>query len=219
MITTTRVLVFSMMAALPVSCSATDSVLTSACDAAAALVVEQYEDHHLESDEDLLQKTGHRRLYYQAVLEPGLTEEQLKSLRADSQTSKSVMASLSLAGESGKLSQLVKSGFSADSVSEEGVPILTIAAQCERVETVNLLLDVGANIYSHDRQNIDAMAVAILENADAVVRTLVAHGYKIDARSESGRVTDKLARSLHNGKYSKLLADPVVTEATKGDGG
>lgn len=194
-----------IVAVLPTSCGATDSMATSACDDAAALVATQYSDHRSESDESLVRKTGHSRLYYQAVLESELTDERVKALIANPQVSSSVLASLSLAGEADKLSKLVRSGLGANVTSDEGVPVLVIAAGCKRVDAVNELLSTGADIYAHDRQNIDAMAAAILEDSDVIVRTLVAHGYKVNREKESGKITDKLARSLHNGKYSKLL--------------
>lgn len=205
MSTVLRGLLITIAASSSASCGAASLAPPSACDGAAALVAEQYDSHRMESDEKLMHNTGRPRLYYQVVLEPQFTEKQLRALRDDPRTSEFVMASLSLAGDAEKLSKLIKSGIGANSTSDDGVPILVIAAQCKRVDVVNVLVDLGANVYAHDRQNIDAMAAAILEDSDSIVTALVDHGYRVDPRTKSGQVTSKLALSLHNGKYDKLL--------------
>lgn len=203
--TTLRYLFVSIAVTLPISCDAKDPATASTCDAAAALVATQYNDHRSESDESLIRKTGHPRLYYQAVLEPELTEERIKAILASPKVSSSIMASLSLAGDAGKLSRLARAGLGANIYSDEGVPVIVIAAGCKRVDTVNELLKAGADVYAHDRQHMDAMAAAILEDSDEIVVALTEHGYKIDNEKKSGKITSRLAQSLHDGKYGSLL--------------
>lgn len=186
------------------ACSAEWSEESSVCDSAAELDVAHYTEHQHDSDETMMQKTGRPRIYYQAVLDPELTSEQIEAVKRDSGLAASVMASLSLSGNSKRLSTLVNSGISANTVSEQGAPLIVIAAGCGRVQVVNILIKLGADIYAHDPQHVDAMAIAITEDNDEIVNTLVEKGYIIDRKKASGRITERLALKLHKGKYSYI---------------
>lgn len=193
------------LATLMLSACAKRPTNASVCDSAADLVAVQYKEFGHEPDKVLLQRTGRPRLYFQILTQPVLTSEQIDAVKSAPGLASSVMASLSLAGDHRKLAALAKSGLSPDTKSEDGVPLVVIAAACDRRQVVEVLLAAGADVYRHDPQGVDAMATAIVEDNDEIASDLVARGYKLNPDTKSGRITARLVRDLHHGKYRKLF--------------
>ena len=94
---------------------------------------------------------------------------------------------LARAGETEQLVEFLDHGIPVDAVSESGDSLLMLAAYHDRVDTVDMLLDRGADPDLRTARDQSIVAGALFKGADEVVRSLVAAGADLDAGTPTAR--------------------------------
>lgn len=210
-----KILNFSLFACIWISsivgfasCKASLPVESTAppCDEAVAQISTEYEEHKSLSDLELRNRTGHNRSYYELVLGRHLiSDADLIAIRDSHAELAITLGALAAAGRADRLSDLLRIGIPVDSTSENGTPLIVVAAGCRRAAVMELLISAGADIQAHDRQGLDSMAVAIVEDSEEVAELLISSGYSLEETSSSASNTKQLAQKLHGGKYLRML--------------
>jgi ankyrin repeat protein len=120
-----------------------------------------------------------------------------------------------LAGEdqANRLAYLLELGLNPDSTVPGGAPVIVAATECKNLPAVESLLRSKANVYGHDSQNMDALAMAITEDSKPIVDALIDAGYQVDPMTEQGKLVLRLAKSMHGGVYF----DEVSNENARSD--
>ena len=110
-----------------------------------------------------------------------------------------------------------QAGFSPDTISGRGTPLLCIAVRAGHDEMVHLLIRRGAavNAVSRDRGNT-ALMDAAAENNTGLVRVLIEAGSSLDIQSKNGQSALILAVGQKRIEISRLLleagADPDLKD-------
>ncbi|MDP4014546.1 MAG: ankyrin repeat domain-containing protein [Candidatus Nanopelagicales bacterium] len=94
---------------------------------------------------------------------------------------------LARAGETEQLVEFLDHGIPVDAVSEAGDSLLMLAAYHERLDTVDMLLDRGADPDLRNARDQSIVAGALFKGADDVVRRLVAARADLDAGTPTAR--------------------------------
>ncbi len=116
-----------------------------------------------------------------------------------------------------ELELFFQAGFSPDTVSGRGTPLLCIAVRAGHDEMVHLLIRRGAavNAVSRDRGNT-ALMDAAAENNTELVRVLIEAGASLDIQSKNGQSALILAVGQKRVEISRLLleagADPDLKD-------
>lgn len=170
-----KVLAFLMAALASASCMGgrhEKSEVELACDTASQLVAEQFEKLKNGQESSFLAKTGKPRIYFEAVAGGALSSETIASLKGAPSVYKNVLSALVLAGNDSKVAKLLSSGFDANERSEEGVPLVVIAAQCNRLPVMKRLVQFGADLSARDSQGMDAMMIAKVAHHEKILKYL-----------------------------------------------
>lgn len=170
-----KVLVFLVVALASASCMGgrpEKSEVELACDTDNQLVAEQFEKLKNNQESSFLAKTGKPKIYFEAVAGGALSSETIASLKGTPSVYKDVLAALVLAGDELKVAKLLTSGFDANEKSEEGVPLVVIAAQCNRLPVMKQLVEFGADLSARDSQGMDAMMIAKVAHHEKILKYL-----------------------------------------------
>ncbi|RYB88940.1 ankyrin repeat domain-containing protein, partial [Nocardioides glacieisoli] len=99
----------------------------------------------------------------------------------------SLALDLARAGETEQLEEFLDHGVPVNAVSESGDSLLMLAAYHDRPDTVNMLLDRGADPDLRNARDQSIVAGAMFKGADEVVRRLVGAGADLDAGTPTAR--------------------------------
>lgn len=99
----------------------------------------------------------------------------------------SLALDLARAGEAEQLEEFLDHGVPVNAVSESGDSLLMLAAYHDRPDTVNMLLDRGADPDLRNARDQSIVAGAMFKGADEVVRRLVGAGADLDAGTPTAR--------------------------------
>lgn len=99
----------------------------------------------------------------------------------------SLALDLARAGETEQLEEFLDHGVPVNAVSESGDSLLMLAAYHDRPDTVNMLLDRGADPDLRNARDQSIAAGAMFKGADEVVRRLVGAGADLDAGTPTAR--------------------------------
>ena len=99
----------------------------------------------------------------------------------------SLALDLARAGETEQLEEFRDHGVPVNAVSESGDSLLMLAAYHDRPDTVNMLLDRGADPDLRNARDQSIVAGAMFKGADEVVRRLVGAGADLDAGTPTAR--------------------------------
>ena len=99
----------------------------------------------------------------------------------------SLALDLARAGETEQLEEFLDHGVPVNAVSESGDSLLMLAAYHDRPDTVNMLLDRGADPDLRNSRDQSIVAGAMFKGADEVVRRLVGAGADLDAGTPTAR--------------------------------
>lgn len=94
---------------------------------------------------------------------------------------------LARTGDTAQLVEFLDHGVPVDTVSESGDSLLMLAAYHDRLDTVSMLLDRGADPDVRNARDQSIVAGALFKGADEVVRSLVAAGADLDAGTPTAR--------------------------------
>lgn len=207
-----RKCLYIVLLALQAGTACASDLIRLPCDEGIETFRTHYVSHGPDSISGALMRTENPALMYKVLFESStLTVNDYDRLVIAKKDLPDVMAGLAYAGSTKPLNALLSRGASPDTVSKDGAPILLIAAQCRRIEVARLLLDSGANVQAHDGHDVDAMAIAILEDMEELAKLLVCHHYAAKEGTAAGDKTIKLAHRLQGGRYIEFT--------TKTDGG
>ena len=94
---------------------------------------------------------------------------------------------LARTGETEQLAEFLDHGIPVDTVTEAGDSLLMLAAYHDRLDTVDMLLERGADPDLRNGRDQSVVAGALFKGADDVVRRLVAAGADLDAGTPTAR--------------------------------
>lgn len=100
-------------------------------------------------------------------------------------------------GDTHSLTEAYERGFPIDARDPDGNTALMMAAYHGNADTVEMLIERGANINIPNNRNQSPIAGAIFKGEDEVVHTLRAAGADLDAGTPSARQTAELFGKTH----------------------
>ncbi|MCL2006541.1 MAG: ankyrin repeat domain-containing protein [Treponema sp.] len=116
-----------------------------------------------------------------------------------------------------EISLFLAAGFSPDTLSNAGIPLLNIAARKGSRETIRLLVHAGAqlNLLSHDRGS-SALIDSVMGKSKSISKDLIKAGADVNIRSKDGQSALIIAVGAGDSTTVQALleagADPDVTD-------
>jgi hypothetical protein len=176
--------IFILLTSPPLIASATDSAgydlaenALRLCDRGKTELQQAWTDgKHL--DAEMFRKAhGHHMLDAAAVgAEWKSLRELLDAHGTDSAEATRILEGAATAGRTGIVASILAYGVSPDGNNLEAVPVVS-AASCGRFDTVQLLLQRGANPNFQNMQMQDAMMQAVILSNEPMAASLLEHGY------------------------------------------